>query len=354
MTGVHLRDKVPEYLTELQDLMIREMQLDFFLEEQGFKLIEESESFRRFKYGSGATHFALFASKMSAIELLAACTTIKLLDEQDVTISLFLNAARDFCQDDLETVDLIISSQESDSCAVQPRHLFEMQLEATFLCQTIPTHLATVDTGNALFAATFALISMNALRQQLEPGVNLNAVLLEGGHDPNLVPGRSVLSLSIKAHNKSLIKKTVIRIKKCLESASLMGKTDVVLNDLGLIGTPLKDNCYLSELFYKNISSLKEEFVITKSVSTSTYLGVLSQTIPTLMPVFKVPSGREARNLDYKETESNVFEISKTELSIAQGIVLSILDLVLNPDLLEKIKANHLRGSHGNDKLNPA
>lgn len=107
------------------------------------------------------------------------------------------------------------------------RYLTSANLAAVFSFRGRASHagMAPYAGRSALDAAQLFNISMEFMREHLEPGVMLHYVVSDGGQRPNIVPERAATFLYIRAPSAAMVRAVMKRISKAARGACLMTET---------------------------------------------------------------------------------------------------------------------------------
>jgi len=193
---------------------------------------------------------------------------------------------------------------------------------------------------NALDALIQVYNGINALRQHLPSDVRIHGVITHGGTAANIVPDLAKARFYLRAATRAALNTVYKKVENIVQGAALQtGCTyefGLFQNSVdNVVPTPLFDEVYRSHL-----ESFGQKFTQHQGIGSSD-VGNVSQVVPTLHPHIQI-SGTPiaAHSQAFKEAS-----ISQTGLdSIALGaklLALSALDLLLDPQLLQAIKAQH-------------
>ncbi|MCE1159165.1 MAG: amidohydrolase [Spirochaetia bacterium] len=107
------------------------------------------------------------------------------------------------------------------------RYLTSANLAAVFSFKGRASHagMAPYAGRSALDAVQLFNLSMEFMREHLEPGVMLHYVVSDGGQRPNIVPEKAASFLYIRAPSASMVRSVMKRLTKAARGASLMTET---------------------------------------------------------------------------------------------------------------------------------
>jgi aminobenzoyl-glutamate utilization protein B len=107
------------------------------------------------------------------------------------------------------------------------RYLTSANLAAVFSFKGRASHagMAPYAGRSALDAVQLFNISLEFMREHLEPGVMLHYVVSDGGQRPNIVPERAATFLYIRAPSAAMVRAVMKRVSKAARGACLMTET---------------------------------------------------------------------------------------------------------------------------------
>ncbi len=210
-----------------------------------------------------------------------------------------------------------------------------------------PAHAAAApEQGvNALDALILTYNGINALRQHMTKDALVHGIITHGGDAPNIVPEYAAAKFYFRAATVPRLEALYERIGKIVEGAALMtgakGRLRPYQNRVdNMVPTPSFDAVYAKEL-----GLLGETLLLPDGGYGigSSDVGNVSQVIPTIQPTIRIID----HPTPWHSEESKAAARSEMGLaSIALGakaLALTALDLIEDPALLEKIKADHAK-----------
>ncbi len=197
---------------------------------------------------------------------------------------------------------------------------------------------------NALDAIIQVYNSINALREHLPTDVRIHGVITNGGLAANVVPEYASARFYLRAATRTTLNDVYTKFENIVKGASLATGAQY---KFGLFQNSV-DNTVLSplldELYAKNLA-LQGESIVTsplKGAGGSTDVGNISQVVPTIQPVISISDEPiVGHSIGFKAASISQKGLSSIQLG---AIVLAntALDLILDPDLLEAVKKEHL------------
>lgn len=198
---------------------------------------------------------------------------------------------------------------------------------------------------NALDAVIQTYNSINALREHLPSDVRIHGVITDGGVAANVVPEFASARFYLRAATRPTLNDVYEKVENIVKGAALQTGCTY---EFGLFQNSV-DNTVLTpsfdELFFKHVTELAipEKDIEDKKPTSlgSTDVGNVSQVIPTIQPTVSISDEYIAgHSIEFREASKS----EKGLASIAIGAELlarTALDLILEPETLEKIKKEH-------------
>lgn len=195
---------------------------------------------------------------------------------------------------------------------------------------------------NALDAIILTYNGINALRQHLTDDVRIHGVITHGGEAANVVPDYAAARFYLRAAKRSTLNDVYAKVENIVKGAALMTgatyKFGLFQNSVDdTIITPLFD-----EVFAKNLLTFGEEIHSAgERGAGSTDFGNVSQVIPTIQPKLAISDEFCAgHSIEFREAAKSPKGLASIELG-ANVLVDTAIDLILDADLLARIKAQH-------------
>lgn len=197
---------------------------------------------------------------------------------------------------------------------------------------------------NALDAVIQTFNSINALREHLPADVKIHGIITDGGVAANVVPEFASARFYLRAATRPTLNEVYGKVENIVKGAALQtGAT----YEFGLFQNSV-DNTVLTpsfdEIFFKHVGAMpipSHEIEENPISLGSTDAGNVSQVIPTIQPTISISDDYIAgHSIEFKAAAKS----EKGLASIAIGAELlakTALDLILEPELLAKIKKEH-------------
>jgi amidohydrolase len=196
---------------------------------------------------------------------------------------------------------------------------------------------------NALDALILVFNAIGLLRQQLPGDVRIHGIVTKGGDAPNIIPDDTEGRFYVRAATVNRMMDVYHKLEKIVEGAALQtgctGLLEPTQRNLvhNIVPTPSFDAVYL-----KNLLSLGETYDPSRAANLgSSDVGNVSQVIPVIQPMIKISdtpvAGHSIEKLEACRSETGLQSIRLG----AKALALTALDLIEQPELLAKIKADH-------------
>lgn len=199
------------------------------------------------------------------------------------------------------------------------------------------------DGVNALDALILVFNAIGLLRQQLPQDVRIHGIVTHGGDAPNTIPDYTEGKFYVRAATVKRMMEVYHRIERIAEGAALQTGCTVVTEPTqrnlveNIIPTPSFDAVYR-----RNLEALGE--VVSDDLHCplgSSDVGNVSQVIPVIQPMIRISdvpvAGHSIEKLEACRSEMGLRSIAMG----AKALALTALDLILEPDSLAAIKAEH-------------
>lgn len=195
---------------------------------------------------------------------------------------------------------------------------------------------------NALDAVIQVFNGINALRQHLPKDVRIHGIITHGGDAPNIVPEYAQAKLYLRSATAPGLDRVWKQVEHIVEGAALItgarGTMKPSQNRVeNTILTPSLDAVYRQRL-----ESFGEVFSDDpQKTAGSSDVGNVSQVIPTIQPMIRITECPvRGHSEEFKAAACSELGLSSILLG-ARALALTGLDLVLDPELLARVKADH-------------
>lgn len=198
---------------------------------------------------------------------------------------------------------------------------------------------------NALEAIIQVFNGINALRLHLPKDVNIHGVITNGGVAANVIPEFASARFYLRAANRATLNDVYEKVENIVKGAALatgatyeFGLFQNAVDDI--IVTDSFDEIFLSHADSSGVPA--EEIVAAKKQSLgSSDVGNVSQVIPTIQPTVSISDAYIAgHSIEFKAAARSEKGLNSIGIA-AQLLAKTALDLIEQPDLLEKVKQDH-------------
>lgn len=196
---------------------------------------------------------------------------------------------------------------------------------------------------NALDALVLVFSAIGLLRQQLPQDVCIHGIVTRGGDAPNIIPEFTEGRFYVRAATVKRMMTVLHQLERIVEGAALQtgckGLLEPTQRNLveNIIPTPSFD-----EIYRRNLVLLGER-VDEENVHPlgSSDVGNVSQVIPVVQPMIRISETPVAgHSVEKKEACRSEMGMRSIVLG-AKALALTALDLMEQPALLARIKADH-------------
>ena len=194
---------------------------------------------------------------------------------------------------------------------------------------------------NALDAMISFFNMVNSLRQQTKPDARIHGIILDGGTAPNIIPDYTKASFAIRANEESYLIELCDKVFECAKGAALGTGTTVEIKKAEEHFKNVKHNSKLSEL---NVSKLEQIGLPVMRLGDiifpgSSDIGDVSYRCPAIQGGYDVTGGKPivVHTPEFAECTKSDYAIENS-FNIIKGFVLTAIDLMTKPELLNEIK----------------
>ena len=204
---------------------------------------------------------------------------------------------------------------------------------------------------NALDALVLVFNAIGLMRQQLPADVRVHGIVTKGGDAPNIIPDLTEGKFYVRAATVKRMMKVYHQLEDIVKGAALQtgctGLLEPAQRNLidNVVPTPSFD-----EVYRKNLVSLGETFEDKVFPLGSSDVGNVSQVIPVIQPMIRISETPVAgHSIEKREACRGETGLRSIALG-AKALALTAMDLILDPELLERIKEDHARAVAAQDE----
>lgn len=217
--------------------------------------------------------------------------------------------------------------------------LASSELKVEFFGKASHAAAAPEEGINALDAMILTFNNVNSLRQTFGPKDRVAGIILDGGEASNIVPAHSSAEFSIRSLSSRRRDELVDKVIACAQSgAQAIGCQLIYKVTPGY--KEIIPNRIMAGLFKSNLESLGRIVVDPDPNERmgSTDMGDISHLVPSIHPYLAIaPENVAGHTLEFREY--CISEHGKSAmLDAAKALAMTAVDLLTNPDLLEKAK----------------
>ncbi|XP_070843426.1 peptidase M20 domain-containing protein 2-like [Chaetodon trifascialis] len=194
---------------------------------------------------------------------------------------------------------------------------------------------------NALDAAVLCYNNLSVLRQQMKPEWRVHGIIKHGGVKPNIIPAYTELEYYLRTPSRAELLVLKEKAEMCFRSAAVATGCEVEVEYAKNAFDNILRNTTLEDLYEINGKALGMEFTtdeeVLKNASGSTDFGNVSFVVPGIHPYFYI--GSKALNHTEEYTVASGDDRAQFfTLRTAKALAMTALDVLLRPELLQKVK----------------
>ena len=203
--------------------------------------------------------------------------------------------------------------------------------------------------ASALDAAVMTFVSINMLRQFVEPGTYIHGIIKDGGTAANVIPAYASLEYYFRASTMKYAKEVTEKAINCAKGACQATNTTLKTS---VYECPYEDtlvNYTLAEMLTNTYHELGLPNVdpVDEEAKGSTDVGAASYKCPTIQGNIKIASD-DVLGHSKEMAATTISEDGKNGLiKASQAIALVALELLENPNKLKQVKEEFNQSVHG-------
>jgi amidohydrolase len=243
-----------------------------------------------------------------------------------------------------EGVDVALIAHPSPADIDMPPMYGVQGLEAEYRGRAAHASFAPEMGINALDGLITAYQAIAQLRQHIRRDARIHGIITYGGSAPNVVPDRAVGHFLVRALRPSYLDELTEKVQRCFEAGAAASGATLEVRPTERLYLPMRNNTSLAGAYRANAESVGRTFVDIKIDSTgSSDMGNISQEMPSIHPMFGV--GAMAFNHTPGFTDVCATDAAHASMvQVAQAMAMTGVDVVLDPDLLQRAKDEFAAG----------
>ncbi len=243
-----------------------------------------------------------------------------------------------------EGVDVALMAHPSPADIDMPPMYGVEEVDVEYRGQAAHASFAPEMGINALDGLVTAYQAIAQLRQHIRRDARIHGIITCGGSAPNVVPDRAAGRFLVRALRPSYLEELKEKVQRCFEAGAAASGAGVDIQWRPYTYLPMRNNTALAGAYRANAESLGRTFVDVRLDSTgSSDMGNVSQAMPSIHPMF----GVGAMAFNHTPAFTNVCATDAAHASmvqVAQALAMTGVDVVLDPDLLQRAKEEFAAG----------
>lgn len=218
-------------------------------------------------------------------------------------------------------------------------------LEVEFYGQSAHAGNAPWDGTNALDAAFLAYSSISVLRQQIKPDHRIHGVIQGCESAVNVIPDYAGMRWLVRAPTKDQLSTLIARVKACFEGAALATSCRLKLTE-GIPYYDLRQNNVLAACFSHAVSNYFGMDICQHGFGASTDFGNVSYEVPSLHPIFAIPTATNGGNHTPAFAESaRSTEAHKAAMTVSKGLAWTGFRVIADDEFFHQVRGVSVSGS---------
>jgi len=193
---------------------------------------------------------------------------------------------------------------------------------------------------NALDAVVQTYNAISALRQHVRPDVRMHGIITHGGDAPNIVPKYAACRFRIRAADLKYLDELIERVLNCARAGALATGARLEHHEFAPTYENQLPNSVLAGLGKANFVALGRSMEPRprQGGRGSTDFGNVSRRVPGLCPYVQIAEpGVRAHTVEFEQAAASK-RAHQMVLDSAKALAMTAIDLLSNPDLIDKAK----------------
>lgn len=194
---------------------------------------------------------------------------------------------------------------------------------------------------SALDSAVMSYVQINLMRQMLKPYTTVHGVIKDGGQAANVIPDYASLEYYFRAPTMAYAREVSEKAIAMVKAISEANGTTVDISEYECAYEDTVINYKLADILAEKYAEIGVEDIhpVDEATGGSTDVGAVSYKCPTIQGNIKI-MGEEVSAHTRKMAAATLTDAGKQGLiKGAQGIALTALELLENPELLAAVQA---------------
>ena len=346
--------------------------LTAYLENKGFSvekgICDMPTSFRA-SYGKGKPHIAVLAeydalpgvghacghNLICTIALGAAVASKHAVDTYGGTVLAIGTPAEEIQGGKIPMVKKGAFNNLDTALIVHPE-TFDLATSNALACQNLyieffgkSTHAsAGAERGiNALDAMILSFNAIGALRQHMRSTARIHGIITDGGKAANVVPDHSAAEFMVRAADDTYLDELEQKVLNCFIGAAQATGARLKYRWDEQRYAAMRSNMTLAQLYAANMKTVGRKVPIPNpgAGAGSTDMGNVSQIVPAIHPMVAIaPRTISIHSPEFAQAAASDAGIQGM-VDAAKAVAGMIVDLLANPDTLQKVKEEFSRAS---------
>ena len=201
---------------------------------------------------------------------------------------------------------------------------------------------------NALNAVLLMFHGIDSLRQHLVDGTRIHGIITNGGQATNIVPEHASCVIQMRNRDRNYLREVIEKVKNIAQGAALMTGARLEMSETAPMYEDTRPNRTLARAYAENLQAAGVELAPpgTARAPASTDYGNVSHRVPSCginFAVSETPIPGHSREM----VAAAISPFGEEQmLKVAKGMALTGYQILTEPDLLARAKAEHADTVH--------
>ncbi|MBI4181170.1 MAG: M20 family metallopeptidase [Chloroflexi bacterium] len=193
---------------------------------------------------------------------------------------------------------------------------------------------------NALEAMLQSFTAINSLRQHIKSTARIHGIITDGGAAANIVPAHSAGNFIVRAEDDAYLDELKEKVLNCFVGAATATGAQLQYKWGETRYAPLLNNLSLAKLFARNMRSLGRKITLSDPTNSfgSTDMGNVSQMVPSIHPFVAIAQPDVLAHSPRFAVAAASEAGTRGMLDAAKALAMTVVDLLSNPEIVDKIK----------------
>jgi metal-dependent amidase/aminoacylase/carboxypeptidase family protein len=193
---------------------------------------------------------------------------------------------------------------------------------------------------NALEAMLQSFAAINSLRQHIKDSARIHGIITDGGEAANIVPAHCAGHFIVRAEDDGYLDEIKQKVINCFIGAATASGARLEYKWGEVRYATLRNNLTLARLFRRNLQSLgRRVHLFNPRIGIgSSDIGNVSQLVPSIHPLVAIAPPKVVTHSPQFAAAAISEAGTRGLLDAAKAMAMTVVDLVVNPEIVTGVK----------------